>query len=86
MVPHAYIFTRHVQSYLYIFRPSTDQLIYFLKKYRPIPMACHGRDHILVGFITTNAISAYHSFISGGNWSTLKKPQSCRKSLTNFIT
>ena len=60
MVPHAYIFTRHVQSYLYVFRPSTDQLIYFLKKYRPIPMACHGHDHILVGFITTNAISAYH--------------------------
>ena len=26
------------------------------------------------------------SFIGGGNWSTEKKPQTCRKSLTNFIT
>jgi hypothetical protein len=26
------------------------------------------------------------SFIGGGNWSTLEKPPTCRKSLTNFIT
>ena len=26
------------------------------------------------------------NFISGVNWSTLRKPQTCRKSLTNFIT
>jgi hypothetical protein len=24
-------------------------------------------------------------FISGGNWSTRRKPPACRKSLTNFI-
>ena len=26
------------------------------------------------------------SFISGGNWSTRRKPPSCRKPSTNFIT
>jgi hypothetical protein len=26
------------------------------------------------------------SFICGGNWSTRRKPHTCRKSLTNFIT
>jgi hypothetical protein len=26
------------------------------------------------------------SFIGGGNWSTRRKPQTCPKSLTNFIT
>ena len=26
------------------------------------------------------------SFIGGGNWSTQRKPPTCRKSLTNFIT
>ena len=26
------------------------------------------------------------NFIGGGNWSTRRKPLSCRKSLTNFIT
>jgi hypothetical protein len=26
------------------------------------------------------------SFIGGGNWRTLRKPPTCRKSLTNFIT
>jgi hypothetical protein len=26
------------------------------------------------------------SFIGGGNWSTQRKPLTCRKSLTNFIT
>ena len=26
------------------------------------------------------------SFIGGGNWSTRRKPQTCRKSLTNCIT
>ena len=26
------------------------------------------------------------SFISGGNWSTRRKPPACRKPLTNFIT
>jgi hypothetical protein len=26
------------------------------------------------------------SFIGGGNWSTRRKPPTCRKSLTNFIT
>jgi hypothetical protein len=26
------------------------------------------------------------SFIGGGNWSNRRKPQTCRKSLTNFIT
>jgi len=26
------------------------------------------------------------SFIDGGNWSALRKPLTCRKSLTNFIT
>ena len=26
------------------------------------------------------------SFIGGENWSTRKKPLTCRKSLTNFIT
>ena len=25
-------------------------------------------------------------FIGGGNWSTRRKPLTCRKSLTNFIT
>jgi hypothetical protein len=25
-------------------------------------------------------------FIGGGNWSTRRKPWTCRKSLTNFIT
>jgi hypothetical protein len=26
------------------------------------------------------------SFIGGGNWSSRRKPLTCRKSLTNFIT
>jgi len=26
------------------------------------------------------------SFIGGGNWITWRKPSTCRKSLTNFIT
>jgi hypothetical protein len=26
------------------------------------------------------------SFIGGGNWNTQRKPPTCRKSLTNFIT
>jgi len=26
------------------------------------------------------------SFIGGGNWSTRRKPPTCRKSLTDFIT
>jgi hypothetical protein len=26
------------------------------------------------------------SFIGGGNWSTQRKPPTCRKSLTDFIT
>jgi len=26
------------------------------------------------------------SFIGGGNWSTRRKPPTCHKSLTNFIT
>jgi len=26
------------------------------------------------------------SFIGGGSWSTRRKPPTCRKSLTNFIT
>jgi hypothetical protein len=26
------------------------------------------------------------SFIAGGNWSTWRKPQTCHKSLTNFVT
>jgi hypothetical protein len=26
------------------------------------------------------------SFIGGGNWSTWRKPPTCHKSLTNFIT
>jgi len=26
------------------------------------------------------------SFIGGGNWRTRRKPPTCRKSLTNFIT
>jgi hypothetical protein len=26
------------------------------------------------------------SFIGGGNWNNLRKPLTCRKSLTNFIT
>jgi len=26
------------------------------------------------------------SFIGGGNWSTSRKPSTCHKSLTNFIT
>ena len=28
----------------------------------------------------------YFSFIGRGNWSTRRKPQNCRKSLSNFIT
>jgi hypothetical protein len=38
---------------------------------------------------TFNNISIYIvvvSFIGGGNWSTRRKPLTCRKSLTNFIT
>jgi len=35
----------------------------------------HYFSHIAVG-----------SFIDGGNWSTQRKPPTCRKSLTNFIT
>jgi len=26
------------------------------------------------------------NFIGGGNWSTQRKPSTCHKSLTNFIT
>jgi len=26
------------------------------------------------------------SFIAGGNWSIMRKPPICRKSMTNFIT
>ena len=47
----------------------------------------------LVGFMvfnaTLNTISAISwrvSFIGGGNRSTRRKPPTCRKSLTNFIT
>jgi hypothetical protein len=73
--------------------------------YRKSPSAyihckgCHGRERIVVGFITTYAISAYHhwscesksyivvvSFIGGGNRSTQRKPPIYRKSLTNLIT
>jgi hypothetical protein len=59
-----------------------------------------GRDRMVVGF-TTCAITAYRvlrhfqqyfsyivaiSFIGGRNWSTQRKPQTCRKSLTIFTT
>jgi hypothetical protein len=52
---------------------------------------CRGRDHMVVGFTTTCAISAYRyivsvSFIGGGNLSTRRKLLICHKSLTNFIT
>jgi hypothetical protein len=47
----------------------------------------------LIDFMVLNAtfsnISAYIvdvSFIGGGNRSTRRKPPTCRKSLTNFIT
>jgi len=35
---------------------------------------------------TFNNISVAVSFIAGGNQSTQKKPLTCHKSLTNFIT
>jgi len=45
---------------------------------------------VMVFNATFNNISAQYivavSFISEGNRSTRKKPQTCRKSLTNFIT
>jgi len=47
----------------------------------------------LVGFMvfyaTFNKYFSYImalNFIGGGNWSTWRKPQTCRKSLINFIT
>ena len=41
---------------------------------------------LMVFNATLNNISAVFSFIGGGNWWTRKKPPTCRKSLTNFIT
>ena len=35
---------------------------------------------------TFNNIPAISSFIGGGNWSTLRKPPTCHKSLTTCIT
>jgi hypothetical protein len=37
-------------------------------------------------FNNISVISWQSVFIGGGNWSTLGKPLTCRKSLTNFIT
>ena len=37
-------------------------------------------------FNNISVISFMVSFIGGGNWSTRRKPQTCRNSLTNFIT
>ena len=43
----------------------------------------------MVFYATFNKYFSYIvalSFIGGGNWSTWRKPLTCRKSLTNFIT
>ena len=58
-----------------------------------IPGNCSYIDYYwLVWFIVLMPLSQYFSyivavrFIGGGNRSTLRKPLTCRKSLTNFIT
>ena len=48
-----------------------------------------GLDEFMVFHATFNNISVYIedvSFIGGGNRSTRRKPMTCRKSLTNFIS
>jgi hypothetical protein len=41
---------------------------------------------IFVDIIPIRSMLNLHSFIGGGNRSTRRKPPTCRKSLTNFIT
>ena len=43
---------------------------------------------LMVFYTTSTIFQLYHGsqFIGGGNQSTWRKPPTCRKSLTNFIT
>jgi len=41
---------------------------------------------VLSATFNNNSVIVTVSFIGGGNWSTRRKPPTCRKSLTNFIT
>jgi len=70
--------------------------------YKPVKGALRDLDRMVAGFTATYAISVHGrlrnfqqyfsynvevSFIFGGNnRCTRRKPQTCRKSLTNFIT
>jgi len=39
-----------------------------------------------ISVISVISVISAVSFIGGGNWNTQRKPPTCRRSMTNFIT
>ena len=66
-----------------ILQATTTAVLHLIKINENIGVA------VMVFNATFNNISSYFvavSFIGGGNWSTRRKPLTCHKSPTNFIT
>ena len=70
-------------AFLAMYRLTQEQK-YLYQAYK-VCLSLHNSWFWFMVFKTTfNNISV--SFIGGGNWSTQRKPPTCYKSLTNFIT
>jgi hypothetical protein len=49
-------------------------------------LLCIKHDTLKGGYCVYRHFQQYFSYIGGGNWSTRRKPPTCRNSLANFIT